>query len=193
VSDVGRCSAAIAQLFRLTSITMRPTGLSSAVMSKKTRGSAMFLAAAAKLRRSVSKDGRLGRAVAPKWLECLKVESIDSRQIDLNAILRSWKSAGNRSHAIAIYVLFNATPISAAFCGLFAGYSVKILCNKRKFPTARASFHRMRKRYRDHDQSAAIFSSWSRRPIRFLFTSSPYRAVAVKSLAAEKLFRNLIR
>lgn len=47
----------------------------------------MFLAAAAKLRRSVSKDGRLGRAVAPKWLDCLKVESIDSRQIDLNAIL----------------------------------------------------------------------------------------------------------
>ncbi|KYN23384.1 hypothetical protein ALC57_04258 [Trachymyrmex cornetzi] len=66
---------------------MRPTGLSSAVMSKKTRGSAMFSAAAAKLRRSVSKDGRLGRAVAPKWLDCLKVESIDSRQIDLNAIL----------------------------------------------------------------------------------------------------------
>lgn len=75
-----------ARVFRLTSITMRPTGLSSAVMSKKTRGSAISLAAAAKLRRSVSKDGRLGRAVAPKWLDRLKVESIDSRQIDLNAI-----------------------------------------------------------------------------------------------------------
>ncbi|TGZ47140.1 Uncharacterized protein DBV15_06103 [Temnothorax longispinosus] len=79
---------------------MRPTGLSSAVMSKKTRGSAMFPAAAAILRRSVSWDGRLGRAVAPKWLDCLKVESIDSRQIDLNAIFcRSWKPAGNRFHA----------------------------------------------------------------------------------------------
>lgn len=121
-----RCSADITpRLFRLTSITMRPTGLSSAVMSKKTRGSAMSLAAAAKLRRSVSEDGRLGRAVAPKWLDCLKVESIDSRQIDLNAILRSWKSVGNRSHAIAIYVFFNATTVSAAFYGLFAGYSVK--------------------------------------------------------------------
>jgi hypothetical protein len=37
--------------------------------------------------------------VAPKWLNCLKVESIDSRQIDLNAILFFWKSAGNWSHA----------------------------------------------------------------------------------------------
>lgn len=104
----------------------------------------MSLAAAAKLRRSVLKDGRLGRAVAPKWLDCLKVESIDSRQIDLNAILRSWKSAGNRSRAIAIRVLFTSTPISAAFCSLFAGYSVKILCNKRKFPVVRSSFRRMR-------------------------------------------------
>lgn len=92
---VGRCNAVIAYKFRLTSITMRPTGLSSAVMSKKTRGSAMSLAAAAKFLKSVSKDGRLGRAVAPKWLNCLKVESIDSRQIDLNAILLFWKSAGN--------------------------------------------------------------------------------------------------
>lgn len=78
-----------ARFFPLTSITMRPTGLSSAVMSKKTRGRPISLAAAAKLRRSVSNDERLGRAVAPKWLGCLKVESIDSRQIDLNAIARA--------------------------------------------------------------------------------------------------------
>lgn len=70
----------------LTSITIRPTGLSSAVMSKKTRSKPIFSAAAANPRAGNAKDDRLGRAVAPKWLKWLKVESIDSRQIDLNAM-----------------------------------------------------------------------------------------------------------
>lgn len=74
--------------FSLTSITMRPTGLLSAVMSKKTRGRLIFSATVAKLRASNAKDDRLGRAVAPKWLKWLKVESIDSRQIDLNAMFK---------------------------------------------------------------------------------------------------------
>lgn len=65
---------------------MRPIGLSSAMTSKKTRGKLIFLATLAKSRTNVRKDGRLGRAVARKWLVWLKVESIDSRQIDLNAI-----------------------------------------------------------------------------------------------------------
>lgn len=75
--------------FLLTSITMRPTGLLSADMSKKTRGRPIFSATAAKFRASTAKDERLGRAVAPKWLEWLKVESIDSRQIDLNAMFKA--------------------------------------------------------------------------------------------------------
>lgn len=83
--DVGRERAYVSAL---TSITMRPTDLSSAVISKKTRGRPISLAAAAKLRTSVTRDVRAVRAVAPKWLGCLKVESIDSRQIDLNAIPR---------------------------------------------------------------------------------------------------------
>lgn len=65
---------------------MRPIGLSSATTSKKTRGKLIFLASLAKSRTNVRKDGRLERAVARKWLVWLKVESIDSRQIDLNAI-----------------------------------------------------------------------------------------------------------
>lgn len=103
---------AITHQFRLTSITMRPTGLSSAVMSKKTRGSAIFLAAAAKLRRSVSRDGRLGRAVAPKWLGCLKVESIDSRQIDLNAILPYLETRRKSIPRGSIRAVRPATPLS---------------------------------------------------------------------------------
>jgi len=120
----------MAHEFWLTSITMRPTDLSSAVMSKKTRGSTMFLAAVAKLRRSVSKDGRLGRAVAPKWLNCMKVESIDSRQIDLNAILYFWKLAENRSRD-ARSELFVEWYQFWWFYEIFAGYFTKILCNKR--------------------------------------------------------------
>jgi len=101
---------------------MRPTGLSSAVMSKKTRGSAMSLAAAAKLRRSASKDERLGRAVAPKWLDCLKVESIDSRQIDLNAILPSLETRRKSISRDAIRTVRSPTTVSAilrAFRRLF--------------------------------------------------------------------------
>lgn len=98
--------------FPLTSITMRPTGLSSAVISKKTRGSAMFFAAEANSRASVTKDGRLGRAVATKWLDRPKVESIDNRQIDLNAIPRFWKLAGNRDPA------WPHTPRASAFLSL---------------------------------------------------------------------------
>lgn len=67
-------------------MTIRPTGLRSAVMSKKTRGRPIFSAAAAKFFTNDAKDGLLRRAVAPKWFEWLKVESIDSRQIDANAI-----------------------------------------------------------------------------------------------------------
>jgi hypothetical protein len=38
--------------------------------------------------------------VAPKWLDCMKVESIDSRQIDLNAILYFWKLTEYRSYDV---------------------------------------------------------------------------------------------
>lgn len=73
-------------------MTMRPTGLLSAVMSKKTRGRPIFLAAAsASVLTELTRLLRLVRAPTADCAACrfarLKVESIVSRrQIDANAM-----------------------------------------------------------------------------------------------------------